>query len=278
MCFPTYRMAGWLIARGYPLTDMVNQCSPTPRTRWAAASADPLFGAATTASIPVGQRRPRVRPRGRWAWPSAYQGDSRIAIGYIGEGSTAEGDFHEALTFAAVYRASGDPGRDQQPVGHLQLLRHRRREQTTFAAKGHAYGLPACAWTQRLPGGDGRATAVGARTREPGAHTSSSSSPTGAAGPLHQRRPDPLPPEDEAELALRRSGRRSQHLTAIGEWSPSARPSMHAEAADDGQRAVNEGEAWARSASPSPTCARMFAGRVRRSRLAPIEQRKELGL
>ena len=25
MCFPTYRMAGWLIARDYPLADMVNQ-------------------------------------------------------------------------------------------------------------------------------------------------------------------------------------------------------------------------------------------------------------
>jgi 2-oxoisovalerate dehydrogenase E1 component alpha subunit len=40
-----------------------------------------------------------------WAMASAFKGDSRIAIGYIGEGTTAEGDFHEALTFASVYRA-----------------------------------------------------------------------------------------------------------------------------------------------------------------------------
>jgi 2-oxoisovalerate dehydrogenase E1 component alpha subunit len=32
---------------------------------------------------------------------SAIRGDSRIASAYIGDGSTAEGDFHAACTFAA---------------------------------------------------------------------------------------------------------------------------------------------------------------------------------
>ena len=36
---------------------------------------------------------------------SAYKGDDKIAITWIGDGATAEGDFHNALTFAAVYRA-----------------------------------------------------------------------------------------------------------------------------------------------------------------------------
>ena len=36
---------------------------------------------------------------------SAIKGDSRIAAAWVGEGSTAEGDFHSALTFAAVYNA-----------------------------------------------------------------------------------------------------------------------------------------------------------------------------
>src|SRR5258708_33827938 len=40
-----------------------------------------------------------------WAMASAYKGDTRIAAGWIGEGATAEPDFHHALTFAAVYRA-----------------------------------------------------------------------------------------------------------------------------------------------------------------------------
>ena len=36
---------------------------------------------------------------------SANRNDENIALAFIGEGTTAEGDFHVALTFAAVYRA-----------------------------------------------------------------------------------------------------------------------------------------------------------------------------
>ncbi|MEO8753169.1 MAG: thiamine pyrophosphate-dependent enzyme, partial [Casimicrobiaceae bacterium] len=40
-----------------------------------------------------------------WAMASAIKGDTRIASAWIGDGATAEADFHSALTFAAVYRA-----------------------------------------------------------------------------------------------------------------------------------------------------------------------------
>src|SRR3546814_8403194 len=40
-----------------------------------------------------------------WAMAAATDGDERIAAAWIGEGATAEGDFHYALTFASVYRA-----------------------------------------------------------------------------------------------------------------------------------------------------------------------------
>src|SRR3546814_6506417 len=39
-----------------------------------------------------------------WAMASAIKGDTRIAAGWIGDGTTAEADFHYAMTFAAVYR------------------------------------------------------------------------------------------------------------------------------------------------------------------------------
>ena len=41
----------------------------------------------------------------RLAQTLGFKGDSRIAMGWIGDGATAEGDFHSALTFAAVYQA-----------------------------------------------------------------------------------------------------------------------------------------------------------------------------
>ncbi len=40
-----------------------------------------------------------------WAMASAYKRDRRIAAAWIGEGASAEGDFHHGLTFAAVYQA-----------------------------------------------------------------------------------------------------------------------------------------------------------------------------
>ena len=36
---------------------------------------------------------------------AAIKGEDHIAASWIGDGSTAEADFHHALTFAAVYRA-----------------------------------------------------------------------------------------------------------------------------------------------------------------------------
>ena len=40
-----------------------------------------------------------------WAMASAIKGDTRIASGVVGEGTTAEADFHHALTFATTYQA-----------------------------------------------------------------------------------------------------------------------------------------------------------------------------
>ena len=68
---------------------------------------------------------------------SAYKGDSRIAATWIGDGSTAEGDFHYALTFAAVYRAPVilNIVNNQWAISSFRVSRAAR--QTTFAARAH---------------------------------------------------------------------------------------------------------------------------------------------
>lgn len=38
------------------------------------------------------------------AWASQYQKEDSVAVAYIGDGGTSEGDFHEALNFAGVYK------------------------------------------------------------------------------------------------------------------------------------------------------------------------------
>ncbi|MTD30720.1 pyruvate dehydrogenase (acetyl-transferring) E1 component subunit alpha [Planomicrobium sp. YIM 101495] len=38
------------------------------------------------------------------AWASQYKGEESVSVAYIGDGGTSEGDFHEALNFAGVYK------------------------------------------------------------------------------------------------------------------------------------------------------------------------------
>jgi 2-oxoisovalerate dehydrogenase E1 component alpha subunit len=74
---------------------------------------------------------------------SAIRHDDRIAAGWIGEGATAEGDFHHALTFASVYRAPVilNIANNQYAISSFQGIAG--GEHTTFAARGLGYGLPA---------------------------------------------------------------------------------------------------------------------------------------
>ena len=76
-----------------------------------------------------------------WAMASAIKGDTTHRRGWIGEGATAEADFHYALTFASVYRAAGRPQHRQQPVGDLVVPGDRRRREATFAARALGFGI-----------------------------------------------------------------------------------------------------------------------------------------
>src|SRR5207245_7276508 len=40
-----------------------------------------------------------------WALAASSRGDCRVAMGWVGDGATAGGDVHSAMTFAAVYNA-----------------------------------------------------------------------------------------------------------------------------------------------------------------------------
>jgi len=39
------------------------------------------------------------------AWASKLKGENRVSVTYFGDGATSQGDFHEALNFASVYKA-----------------------------------------------------------------------------------------------------------------------------------------------------------------------------
>jgi 2-oxoisovalerate dehydrogenase E1 component alpha subunit len=142
MCFPTYRQQGILITRGYPLVDMMCQLYSNDR--------DPIRGR----QMPVMYTS---RPHGffsiagnlglqyiqavGWAMASAIKGDTRIAAAFIGDGSTAEADFHNALTFAAVYQPPVilNIVNNQWAISSFQGIAG--GEAATFAARGVGSGI-----------------------------------------------------------------------------------------------------------------------------------------
>jgi 2-oxoisovalerate dehydrogenase E1 component alpha subunit len=142
MCFPTYRQQGILIARGYPLVDMMCQLFSNER--------DPVLGR----QMPVMYTSKRhgffslagnlgtqyIQAVG-WAMASAIKGDTRIASAWIGDGATAAPDFHNALTFAAVYRAPVilNIVNNQWAISSFQGIAG--GEVATFAARGLGSGI-----------------------------------------------------------------------------------------------------------------------------------------
>jgi 2-oxoisovalerate dehydrogenase E1 component alpha subunit len=143
MCFPTYRQQGLLVARDYPLIQMMCQIYSN--------RGDPLKGR----QLPImystrefgffsisGNLATQFPQAVGWAMASAIKGDSRIASAWIGDGATAEGDFHNAVTFAGVYRAPVilNIVNNQWAISTFSGIAG--GQLTTFAARALGYGIP----------------------------------------------------------------------------------------------------------------------------------------
>ncbi len=223
MCFPTYRQQGLLIARGVPLEELICQLLSN--------ECDPLKGR----QLPVLYSRRRdgffsvsgnlatqfVQAVG-WAMASAIRGDTRIASGWIGDGSTAEPDFHNALTFAHVYRAPVilNVVNNQWAISTFQAIAG--GERATFASRGVGAGiaslrvdgndfLAVCAvsqWAAQRARHNLGPTLIEWITYRGGAHSTSDDPSRYRPADDWQRFPlgDPI-------------ARLEAHLVRIGEWS-----------------------------------------------------------
>src|SRR3954467_12749790 len=142
MTFPTYRQQGILVAREYPLVDMMcqvysNRGDPLKGRQLPIMYSSKEYGFFTIS----GNLATQVPQAVGWAMASAISGDSRIAAAYIGDGSTAEGDFHAACTFAGVYRAPVilNVVNNQWAISSFAGIAG--AELTTFAARAVGYGI-----------------------------------------------------------------------------------------------------------------------------------------
>jgi 2-oxoisovalerate dehydrogenase E1 component alpha subunit len=237
MCFPSYRQQGILIARDYPLIDMINQIYSN--------SADPLKGR----QLPImyssrehgffsisGNLTTQYPQAVGYAMASAAKGDTRIAATWCGEGSTAEGDFHAALTFAAVYNAPIIFNIVNNQWAISSFSGFAGGERTTFAARGLGYGIAAL----RVDGND--ALAVYAATRWAADRARTNKGPTliehfTYRSEGHSTSDDPSGYRAADEKTAWPLGdpieRLKAHLVASGEWDDDRHEALRTELGDE---------------------------------------------
>jgi 2-oxoisovalerate dehydrogenase E1 component alpha subunit len=143
MCFPTYRQQGLLLARDdVPMVEMMCQLMSNERDPLKGRQLPLLHSYKRAGFFTVsGNLATQFIQAVGWGMASAIKGDTRIASGWIGDGATAESDFHNALTFAHVYRAPVilNVVNNQWAISTFQAIAG--GEATTFAARGVGCGI-----------------------------------------------------------------------------------------------------------------------------------------
>jgi 2-oxoisovalerate dehydrogenase E1 component alpha subunit len=131
--FPTYRESMALVSRGIDPVEVLTllrgdwHCGYDPTRVHTAPQCTPL---ATQCVHAAGL-----------AYGESYQGRDTVALAFIGDGATSEGDFHEGVNFAAVFKA---------PVVYfvqnnkyaISVPLSRQTAAPSLAYKGVGYGVP----------------------------------------------------------------------------------------------------------------------------------------
>jgi 2-oxoisovalerate dehydrogenase E1 component alpha subunit len=283
MLFPTYRQQGLLIARDWPIYEMACQVYANAADRLKGRQLPVMYSAREAGFFTIsGNLATQFVQAVGWAMASAYKGDTRIAAGWIGDGSTSEGDFHYALTFAAVYRAPVilNIVNNQWAISSFSGIAG--GETATFASRAIGYGLPGL----RVDGND--FLAVTAATLWAAERVRSNLGPTlielvtYRVGP-HSTSDDPSKYRPADEAAFWPLGdpieRLKQHLIGIGQWSQERHVQLSAEAEDTVLSAVKQAEAvGVLGAGRRPTPSTMFDDVYKVTPRHLLRQRQQSGV
>ena len=233
MFFPTYRQQGWLIARRWPLVEMMCQVFSNEKDRLHGRQMPIMYSARDVGFFSIsGNLGTQYVQAVGWAMASAIKGDTRIASGVVGEGTTAEADFHHALTFATTYQAPVilNVVNNQWAISSFQGIAG--GSQSTFAARAIGYGIPAL----RVDGND--YLAVLAATRWAAERARGNHGPTliewvTYRASAHSTSDDPSRYRPADEWKSWPLGdpieRLKQHLITLGDWSDSQHADLVAE-------------------------------------------------
>jgi 2-oxoisovalerate dehydrogenase E1 component alpha subunit len=223
MLFVSYRNQALHFVRGRSPVDLMCQCLSNTRDMCKGRQM-PVFyhwGAGHIFSISgnLGTQFPQAVG---WAMASAIKDEDRIAVAWIGEGASAEADFHNALLFAGVYQAPVvlNVVNNQWAISTFQSVAG--GSHGTFAARGLPYGVAGL----RVDGNDFLATY--SATRWAAERARAGLGPTLVElityrASAHSTSDDPSkyrPKDDGPAWPLGDPiARLKQHLIRLGEWS-----------------------------------------------------------
>ncbi len=283
MCFPTYRQQGLLVARGYPLLDMMNQVLSNANDPLKGRQLPVLYSAKDYGFFSIsGNLGTQFSQAVGWAMASAIKRDRRVASAWIGDGSTAEGDFHHALTFASVYRAPAilNVVNNQWAISSFHGIAG--DNDSPFASRATGYGLPAL----RVDGNDFLAVYAASRWAAERARSNLGATliehvTYRAEG--HSTSDDPSqyrPVEEAAAWPLGDPvARLSRHLISLGEWSAEQQAALEKEVTEQVRAVAREAEAVGTLSSGSrPSVRTMFEDVFKDVPWHIREQRQELGV
>jgi len=233
MLFPGYRNQGLFILRNTSLVDLMCQCLSNTRDMCKGRQMPIMYHNKKGNLFSISGNLATQYPQAvGWAMASAIKGEEHISASWVGDGSTAEADFHYALTFAAVYHAPVilNVVNNQWAISTFQGFAGGERR--PFAARGLGLGIPGI----RVDGND--LLAVYAVTRWAAQRARDGGGPTliehvTYRGGAHSTSDDPsrYRPKDEWEAFPLGDPvqRLKQHLITNGHWSDEQHAALNQE-------------------------------------------------
>jgi 2-oxoisovalerate dehydrogenase E1 component alpha subunit len=233
MLFPSYRNQGLQVARGIPLFDLMCQVLSNTKDMCKGRQLPVMYHSKAGNIFSISGNLATQFPQAvGWAMAAAIKGQDHLAASWVGEGSSAEADFHQALLFASVYQAPVilNVVNNQWAISTFQG--YAGGEQRSFAARGPGYGIAGV----RVDGND--FLAVYAVTSWAAERARTGAGPTVIElvtyrGAAHSTSDDPARyrAKDDAEHWPLGDPiqRLKTHLIRLGEWSEARHQALTAE-------------------------------------------------
>ena len=279
--FPSYRQPGAQFVRGRDMVSMICHCigniEDNVKGRQMPVHYSWREGHFISISSPVGTQFSQAVGV---AMASAYRGLDEVTITWIGEGASAEGDYHYALNFASVFKP---PVILNVVNNQWAISTHRNLATggTNFATRGLPYGMPCfrvdgndflalfavTKWARERAGAGKGPTHIEVLTYRTGAHSSSDDPSRYRPVDEHESWPGGDPIE-----------RLKNHLIAKGYWSENKHTELE-ERTDAAvmaayKEAVTHGDL---ASGPYPPASTIFTEVYEEVPWHVQEQREELG-